>query len=247
MSVLALAPCAQPRRAMTEVDAARPPLVIGRGDGRIGRPPVPAELVHRLAEAGARLAQRQRRHRRLLRRIGRIAGEAGDAHHAIVLGEERLQRCVVDRPVVGDPVERAHLEIRRMQPREMRRVHDGAAADAFEVHDLDRRIGVVDRIVGRPRAPIGTDGEIAEQPRLPITPVARIIGRLDPVALLEAEDPHPGIGKAPRHSGTRCARADNQHIDLVMHRIFSLARSRSYTARLPISASSVNPTRNVTW
>src|SRR6266446_9863774 len=39
------------RRAMTEVDAARPPLVIGRGDRRIGRPPVPAELVHRLAEA----------------------------------------------------------------------------------------------------------------------------------------------------------------------------------------------------
>jgi len=112
-----------------------------------------------------------------------------------------------------------------MQAREMRRVHDGAADNAVEVHDLDRRIGVVDRIIGRPRAAIGTDGEIAEQPRLPITPVARIIGRLDPVALLEAEDPHPRIGKAPRNSGARCSRADNQHIDLVMHRIF-LSRGR---------------------
>ena len=178
---------------------------------------VPAELVHRLTEARARLAQRQRRHRRLLRRIGGIAGETGDAHHAIVLGEERLQRRIVDRPVVGDAVERADLEIRGVQAREMRRVHDGAAADAVEVHDLDRRIGVVDRIVGRPRAAIGTDGEIAEQARLPITPVARIIGRLHPIALLEAEDPHPRIGKAPRHRRARCARADNQHIDLIMH------------------------------
>ena len=137
------------RRAVAEIDAAAAAVIVGRGDRRVGRPPVPAELVHRLAEARAGLAERQRRHRRLFRRIGGIARKARDAHHAVVLGEERLQRLVVDRPVVGDAVERPHLEVGRMQARKMRRVHDGAAADAVEVHHLDRRIVVVDRIVGR--------------------------------------------------------------------------------------------------
>ena len=39
-----------------------------------------------------------------------------------------------------------------MQAREVRRVQDRAAADAVEVDDLDRRVVVVDRVVGRPRA-----------------------------------------------------------------------------------------------
>ena len=168
------------RRAMAEIDAARAALIIGGGDGGVGRPPVPAELVHRLAEARARLAERQWRHRRLLRRIGGIAGETRDAHHAVVLGEERLQRRVVDRPVVGDAVERAHLEVGRMQARKMRGVHDGAAADAVEIDHLDRRVGVVDRIVGRPGAAVGIDGEIAEQPRLPVAAVARIVRSASP-------------------------------------------------------------------
>ena len=54
------------RRAVAEIDAAPAAVVIGGGDGGVGRPPVPAELVHRLAEARARLAERQWRHRRLL-------------------------------------------------------------------------------------------------------------------------------------------------------------------------------------
>ena len=206
------------RRAVAEIDAARAPFIIGGGDGGVGRPPVPAELVHRLAEAGAGLAERQWRHRRLLRRISGIAGEPGNAHHAVVLGEVWFQRGIVDRPVVGDAVQRAHLEVGRVHARKVRRVHDGAAADTVEVHHLDRRIGVVDRVVGRPGAAVGIDGEIAEQPRLPVPAVAGIIGRLHPVALLEAENPHPGVGKAPRHRRARCSGPDNQHIDLIVHR-----------------------------
>jgi len=38
-------------------------------------------------------------------RIGGIAGEAGNAHHAVVLGEERLQGGIVERPVVGHAVQ----------------------------------------------------------------------------------------------------------------------------------------------
>src|SRR6202043_3414964 len=71
------------RRAVTEVDTAPAPFIVGRGNRGVGRPPVPAELVHRLAEARARLAERQWRHRRLLWRISGIAGKTGDAHHPV--------------------------------------------------------------------------------------------------------------------------------------------------------------------
>ena len=138
-------------RAVPQIDARRPPVVLGRRDRGVGRPPVPAKLVHRPGVTRAGPAERQRRHRRLAGRIGRIAGEAGDAHHAVVLGKERLQRRVIDRPVVGDAVQRPHAEIRRVHPREMRREHDRAAADGVEVGDLHRRVVVVDRIVGFPR------------------------------------------------------------------------------------------------
>ena len=138
-------------RAVPQIDARRAPVVLGRRDRGVRWPPVPAKLVHRLGITRAGLAERQRRHRRLPGRIGRIAGEAGDAHHAVVLGKERLQRRVIDRPVIGDTIQRPHAKIRRMHPREMRREHDGAAADRVEVGDLHRRVVVVDRIVGRPR------------------------------------------------------------------------------------------------
>ncbi len=207
-------------RAVAEVDAARPPLIVRRRDRRVRRPPVPAQLVHRLAEPRAGFAERQWRHRRLMRRIGRITRETRDTHHAVVLGEVRLQRGVVDRPVVGDAVQRAHLEVRGVHAREMRRVHDGAAADAVEIHHLDRRIGVVDRIIGGPRPAVGIDGEIAEQPRFPVPAVAGIIRRLHPVALLEADDPHPGIGQTPGHRGARCPGTDDQDIDFIKHRFF---------------------------
>jgi len=75
-----------------------------------------------------------------MRRIGGIAGQAGHAHHPVVLGVERLQRRVVDRPVIGDAVQRAHAEVRWMEAREVTRIQHGAAADAIKVGDLDRRV-----------------------------------------------------------------------------------------------------------
>ena len=65
------------RRAVAEVDALRAALVGCGGDGGVGRPPVPAELVHRPGIARAGLAERDRRHRRMARRHAGIAGEAG--------------------------------------------------------------------------------------------------------------------------------------------------------------------------
>ncbi len=99
------------RRAMAEIDAARPALVVHRRDRGVGWPPVPAELVHGVADQRAGKPERLRRHRRVRQRRKRIAGHAGYAHHPVVLLEERCERVVIDRPVVGDAVQRLHLEV----------------------------------------------------------------------------------------------------------------------------------------
>ncbi len=147
----------------------------------------------------------------------RIAGEARDAHHAVVLLEERRQRVVVDRPVVGDAVERLHLEVGRMQPRPMRRVHDGRAADGVEVHDLDRRVVVVDRIVLRAPADVRAGRPLAVELRFPVAPGARIFGLLHPAALVEAEDVHLGLGQRPCDRRAGSAGADDQDVYGFVH------------------------------
>ena len=205
------------RRAVAEIDAGRAAVVFGGCDRAVGRPPVPAELVHRLRDLGAGLAQRQRRHRRFVRRIGGIARKARDARHAIVLGKERLQRRVIDRPVVGHAVQRADAEVGGVQARIMRRVHHGRAADRVEVHHLDRRVVVVDRIVARPLADVRADGVVAEHPRLVVPPVGRIVGLLHPVALLQAKDFHPCLGEAPGDRRARGAGADDENVNFVLH------------------------------
>ena len=121
--------------------------------------------------------------------------------------------AVVDRPVIGDAVQRPHAEIRWMHAREMRRVEHRAAADAVEVGDLHRRVVVVDRVIGWPGAPVRADVEIAVAPRLPVPAVAGEVGLLHPVALLQAEDFHPRLGQAPGHRGAGRAGADDQDVD----------------------------------
>ena len=119
-----------------------------------------------------------------------------------------------------------------MHAREMRRVEDRAAADAVEVGDLHRRVVVVDGIVGVARAPVRADVEIGVAARFPVAAVGGEIGRLDPVALLEAQDLHARLGQAPGHRGARGAGADDQHIDDVVGR----AGACRYLLRRPSSA-----------
>ncbi|MHC2715412.1 hypothetical protein ACVIWV_005133 [Bradyrhizobium diazoefficiens] len=187
------------RRAMAEIDAAGPALIIHGRDRGVRRPPVPTELVHGLADDRTGQSHRLLRHRRMRQRRERIARQAGCAHHPVVLLEERGQRVVVDRPVVGDAVERFHLEIGRMQPRPVRGVHHRRAADRIVVDDLDRRIVVVDRIVLGPAADVRARRPLAVELGFPVPARAGIFRRVHPAALLQAENVHLGLGQRPRH------------------------------------------------
>src|SRR6516225_6161300 len=97
-----------------------------------------------------------------------------------------------------------------METREMTRVEHRAAADAVEIGDFDRRVGVVDRIVGIAPTTVGADVEIVELARLPIASGARIFGRLHPVALLETENVHLCLGQAPGDGRAGGTGADDQ-------------------------------------
>ena len=190
-----------PRRAVAKVDAGRAPVIFGGCYGGIRWPPVPAEAVHGLGIAGAGLAEGQWRHGRLVRRVGRIAGQAGHAGHAVVLGKKRLQGRIIDRPVVGDAIQRLHPEIGWVHARIMGRVHDRAAANGVEIGDLHHGVVVVDRIICVTRPPVRADIEIAITPSFPVPPVAGEVGLLHPIPLFQTQDTHFGLGQAPRHCG----------------------------------------------
>ena len=99
---------------------ARPPAVVRRRVDRVElRPPVPAELRVAAGDLQPGRPDRQRRHRRVLGvgRVGRIARQARHAELAVGPVEVRQQLEVVDRPVVGDAVERADAEVGRQGPR----------------------------------------------------------------------------------------------------------------------------------
>jgi len=133
---------------MAEIDAARPALVIHGRHRRVRRPPVPAELVHGLADQRTRTAQAA-----VAASAVCVSGDNGspdrpDTPIMRSFSSKKGRECiVVDRPVVGDAVERLHFEIAGMQPRPVRGVHHRRAADAVEVDDLDRRVVVIDRVV----------------------------------------------------------------------------------------------------
>ena len=118
--------------AMPEVDAFGAAVIVRGGQRGIGRPPVPAECVERMGEAGAGFAEAEGGHGRGVGGVGGIAGEAGDAHHAVVFGEEGFEGRVVDGPVIGDAIEGFDAEIGRVEAGVVGGVEDGGAADGCE-------------------------------------------------------------------------------------------------------------------
>ena len=232
-------------RAMTEVDAFRPPLVILRGDGAVGRPPMVAQFVQPAPEHRTGGAQGQRRHHRLFRRIGRIARQTGNAGVTVVFRVIRLQRFVIDRPIVAHAVQRFHPKIGRVKSRIMPGVQHRPAADAVVIGDFDRRIFFRYRIVQHPPAAVRADIEIAHLARFPVAPGGGELGRFRPIALFQTNDAHLRFREAIRHGGTGCARADNQHIDFIQHGAPSRLLpdpARCWTTP-PASATSSTPTR----
>ena len=112
-----------------------------RVDRRIDRPPMPAQRIEAARRRFSQAAERQRRHgARRLRRIGGIAGHAAHAHRRVVEIVIGLEIEVIERPIVADAVQRLRAEIRRMQPRKMRRPIDAGTADAAPHQRLDRRV-----------------------------------------------------------------------------------------------------------
>src|SRR5258708_17481646 len=111
-----------------------------------------------------------------MRRIGGIAGKAGNAGHAVVVSEIRLERPVVDRPVIRYAIECPYPEVGRMQAWVVRREEDRAAANTVKVGDLHYRVVVVDRVVGVACAAVWTNVKIGIAARFPIAPVARKFG-----------------------------------------------------------------------
>ena len=109
----------------------QPSFVCAAGDLQPGRP------------------DRERRHRGVLGvgRIGRIARQARHAEVAVGPVEVRQQLEVVDRPVVGDAVERADPEVGREGPRPGAGEDDRRAADGVVHERRDRRVVLDDRVV----------------------------------------------------------------------------------------------------
>src|SRR5579862_3222241 len=171
-------------RAVAEIDAGGAAVVLGGGNCTVGGPPMPAEVVHRLPDLGAGLAERKRRHRRFMGGIGGVAGETGHAGHAVVLGKERLKRGIVDGPVVSDAIQCADAEVGGVQARVVRGVHHGGAADGVEIDDLDGGVVVVDRVVAGALADVWAGGVIAEDAGFVVAAVGGVVGLLHPVALL---------------------------------------------------------------
>jgi hypothetical protein len=211
-----------------------------RVDRGIDRPPMPAERIEAARRRGAEPAQRQRRHAaRFLRRIGGIARQAGHAERLVIQIVIGLEIEIGERPIVAHAVERAGLEVRRMQARKMRRPIDGRAADPVPHQRLEGRSGIIDRIIGRRAVAAGLQPQIGrcrpgpERQALPIGPLRRKIAAVEPIAALEAENAEVrrAPGEAPRERRAAQARADDRHIDraefdLIRHELLSRARDQ---------------------
>ena len=203
--------------AVGEVDAAGAAFVVRARDRAVAGPPVPAELVDGTGQDLAGAAERERRHLGFVGRVGGVAGQARDAGDAVVLVVVGGEGGVVDRPVVGDAIERLHAEVAGVEAGEMAGIEHGAAADAVEVADQDGGVVLVDRVVGIARAAVGGDGEVADLPGLPVSAGGGVVVRVHPVALLEANDAHLRVGQAVGRGAARGAGADDHHVCDVGH------------------------------
>ena len=150
MSAHAFAPAGASKLAWTAV-VARVAAVIGLGnDGEVRRPPVASPAYRKpLTMVSPNLPSGTGRVcRGDLGGSSRIAHHPRNPDHTIVKVEEGLQLLVGDRPVVGEPVEAADLEVGGMESREVGvPVYGGAAHRRCTLAALRGESGVVRRIL----------------------------------------------------------------------------------------------------
>ena len=172
---------------------------------------MPAELVEGLGEPASGAGEGQRpRGARVARRHGGVAGEAARADETIGLLVERREVLIGNRPVRLQTVLVALAEVGGPVARPDRAVDIGRAADPVPHQDL-RGVGL-DRIVVGMMALVDVGAPVRAPLPGPVRAVVRMISRLDPCALLEAE--HIEAALRENRGGERSgrARADNQHI-----------------------------------
>ena len=246
------------RLARAALDARPAPVVADRVDRVELRPPVPAELRHAAGDLEPGRPDRQRRHRRVLGvgRVRRVARQPGHAEVAVGPVEVRQQLEVVDRPVVGDAVERAHAEVRRKRARPGAGEDDRRAADRVVHERRDRGVVLDDRVVLRESADVRARRPVLAGLQLPVELVARIVGTVEPVALLEADDAEAGFAQALGDDAARCAGADDQDVRRFgRHQstrpALTGSRSRPTSLRTPArwarSASEIGSSGRRTW
>ena len=202
------------RLAGAPLDARSAAVVRRRVDRVELGPPVPAQLRLGAGHLEPGRPDRERRHRRVLGvgRIGRVARQARHAELAVGPVEVRQQLEVVDRPVVGDPVERADAEVGREGPRPRAREDDRGAADRVVHERRDRRVVLDDRVVLREAADVRAGRPVLAGLQLPVELVARVVGPVEPAALLEADDREPGLGQSEGHDAAGRAGTDDQDV-----------------------------------
>ena len=185
------------RVARPQVRALLPTFIVLRNDRRICRPPVPAQLVETTAHRIAHIANRNVMQRHVVVRNHRISGQTGYTHILVVLREVRIEILVGEWPVIRHTIQRFHTEVRGFETWEMCRIEDRPAANTVEVRHRDRRLILVDRVVRITLAYVWTLVVSNLPPHLPVFARARIIGRIHPVTLLQAQNTHPRIRHAP--------------------------------------------------
>ena len=203
--------------ARATVVARRAPVVSLGQNRAIRRPPVPAQPVETAGYRLSRLAEGDRLRLPLgLVRIARVARHTGDAADSVVLVEVWLQVRIGHREIVGHAVQRLHPEVRRAEPREVGAPVDGAPAHGIVHQRRDGRVVVVDRVILREAPHVGVGAHVRETGQLPVVPATGIVVRLDPSALLQADDVESGPGEMPGEGSPRRARPYDHNVGYVV-------------------------------
>src|SRR6202044_46417 len=194
--------------------ASRAAVIVLRDDAGLGGPPMPAELVEGLGEpaGGAGEGERPRR-ARVARRHGGGAGETARTDETIGLFVEGREVLIGNRPVRRQAMFVALAEVGGPEARPNRAVDIGRAADPVPHQNL--RGVCLHRIVVWVMALVDVGAPVRAPLPGPVRAVVRMISRLDPCALLEAEHIEAALRENRGRERPSSARADNQHITVL--------------------------------